>query len=330
MRNDYVDENSLKFELTAVNIKDEYNRAANETLKNELLEKFNKRKNDRIQEVKNLLATSKLKPKEKEFYEAELMRLNDLTIQKQNKEIMGNMVLLITRNLAKKPCFSGYTLNWKDEFFSKAIEHCFKYNYNFDENKISQRSGKKVKAFAYITQIIYTAFLDVISKRKKEQERLKISTTIADLAKEDAPFYFEKVSTYRKRLTLRFDVLDDAKLNECYTDLKRFKELFDLYHALKSEVLVLEKFKKEQDFIKEERELFDEYHKVLLELDNLKKKYKISLYPEEIEIICNEYGEFQTKISEYLRMFEEDGACCVITLEKNKEKEANAEKVEDF
>lgn len=90
-----------------------------------------------------------------------------------SKERFGKMLMLIIKNLAVKPSFSGYTDNWKDEFFGNAIEKVLLYSHNFDENLLSKRTGKKSKAFAYITQICFNAFLAVINDRNKEQKQLK-------------------------------------------------------------------------------------------------------------------------------------------------------------
>jgi predicted nucleic acid-binding Zn finger protein len=84
-----------------------------------------------------------------------------------SKQKFGEMVLLIVTNLAKKGNFSGYT--WKDDFYSNALEKILSYVINnFDANKISKRSGKQVKAFAYVTQIASNAFKEIINERKEE------------------------------------------------------------------------------------------------------------------------------------------------------------------
>ena len=46
----------------------------------------------------------------------------------------------------------------------------FRYIHNFDAERISEVTGKKVSSFAYLTQITYMAFLEVINKRKAENE----------------------------------------------------------------------------------------------------------------------------------------------------------------
>lgn len=100
-----------------------------------------------------------------------------------SKEKFGVMLLLIIKNLATMPSFSGYSDNWKTDFFSNAIEKTLLYLDNFDENLLSKRTGKKSNAFAYVTQISFNAFVNIINIRKKEEEFLKdtISLEVANL-----------------------------------------------------------------------------------------------------------------------------------------------------
>ena len=311
---DYVNEEALRAELTLVNLKEEYKKHNQQ----ESVIKFNKRKQERIDEIKELIKNNpNMNSKEKEYYHNEIERLENLTIEKQSKELMGHYVLLITKNLAKKSCFAGYTLNWKDEFFSRAIEHCFKYVHNFDENKVSQRSGQKVKAFAYITQIIYTAFLDVISRRKKEQERLKMMGSLDSVTKGESGYStIERKSRYKNFILLEFDVLDYDSLKEELESLERFKIVRDEINLLKSELFLLSQYDSEKDdeYIRQEKEMLQTYEKLSDELKRFKDKFKLTSKPEIIHITCNDYGD--VKISDVLNMFQADGACCVIT--KNK------------
>lgn len=110
----------------------------------------------------------------RDYLTEDLLYLDDLQLTSTySKERFGKMLMLIIKNLAVKPSFSGYTDNWKDEFFGNAIEKVLLYSHNFDENLLSKRTGKKSKAFAYITQICFNAFIAVINDRKKDQKLLK-------------------------------------------------------------------------------------------------------------------------------------------------------------
>lgn len=94
-----------------------------------------------------------------------------------SKTKFGVMLLLMIKNIATMPSYSGYTENWKTDFYSNAVEKVLLYLHNFDENLLSKRTGQKSKAFAYITQICTNAFLNIINERKKEV--LFLSDTIS-------------------------------------------------------------------------------------------------------------------------------------------------------
>ena len=100
-----------------------------------------------------------------------------------SKEKFGIMLLLMIKNIATMPSFSGYSDNWKTDFYSNAIEKTLLYLDNFDEELLSKRSGDKSKAFAYVTQICFNAFVNIINIRKKENAFLKdtISLETANL-----------------------------------------------------------------------------------------------------------------------------------------------------
>lgn len=93
------------------------------------------------------------------------------TVDETSYERFGEIILLMIKNILKKPQFSGYT--YKDDFFSDAVYKILKYLHNFDHTLISERSGQKVNAFAYISQIIHNSVLFIINTKKKENERLK-------------------------------------------------------------------------------------------------------------------------------------------------------------
>lgn len=71
---------------------------------------------------------------------------------------VGNCILLIANKLSNRPNFINYP--FKEEMVSDGIENCLMYIDNFDPEKSSN-------PFAYITQIIYYAFVRRITKEKK-------------------------------------------------------------------------------------------------------------------------------------------------------------------
>lgn len=74
-------------------------------------------------------------------------------------EYIGETILKIAERLATKPNFVRYT--YREEMISDGIENCLTYLDNFDPAKSSN-------PFAYLTQIIYYAFLRRIGREKKQ------------------------------------------------------------------------------------------------------------------------------------------------------------------
>jgi len=72
---------------------------------------------------------------------------------------IGQSILLICNNLAKKPNFSGYT--YKQDMISDGIHDCIAAVDNFNPDKTNN-------PFAYFTQIAWNAFLRRIQKEKKQ------------------------------------------------------------------------------------------------------------------------------------------------------------------
>ena len=74
-------------------------------------------------------------------------------------EYIGECIYKIATRLSTKPNFINYS--YRDEMICDGIENCLQYINNFNEEKSSN-------AFAYVTQIIYFAFLRRIHKEKKQ------------------------------------------------------------------------------------------------------------------------------------------------------------------
>jgi len=72
---------------------------------------------------------------------------------------IGQSILLICNNLAKKPNFSGYS--YKQEMISDGIIDCIAAVDNFDPDRTNN-------PFAYFTQIAWNAFIRRIHKEKKQ------------------------------------------------------------------------------------------------------------------------------------------------------------------
>ena len=94
-------------------------------------------------------------------------------------EYIGECIYKIATRLSTKPNFINYS--YRDEMICDGIENTLQYINNFDGNK-SQN------AFAYVTQIIYFAFLRRIHKEKKQ-------AAIKQRSIEQAGYLFETFTT---------------------------------------------------------------------------------------------------------------------------------------
>ena len=72
-------------------------------------------------------------------------------------DYIGQAIVLICENLAKKPNFVGYTSQWKQEMISDGMVDCIAAVDNFDPSKTTN-------PFAYFTQIAWNAFIRRIFK----------------------------------------------------------------------------------------------------------------------------------------------------------------------
>lgn len=79
--------------------------------------------------------------------------------QPQITKYIGESIISICTNLARKPNFSGYS--YKDDMISDAIIDCVAAVGNFNPEKTNN-------PFAYFTQIAWRAFLRRINKEKKQ------------------------------------------------------------------------------------------------------------------------------------------------------------------
>lgn len=77
----------------------------------------------------------------------------------QASNYIGQCIMDIANNLAKKPNFANYI--FKEEMVSDAIENCIMYLGNFDP-KVSKNP------FAFFTTVIYWCFIRRINKEKKQ------------------------------------------------------------------------------------------------------------------------------------------------------------------
>lgn len=77
----------------------------------------------------------------------------------QISDYIGQSILLICNNLARRPNFSGYS--YKEDMISDAVIFCLRAVDNFDPEKTNN-------PFGYFTQVAWNAFIQRIQKEKKE------------------------------------------------------------------------------------------------------------------------------------------------------------------
>jgi hypothetical protein len=151
-----------------------------------------------------------------------------------SRQKFGEIVLLINENLLKKPCFRNYSENWTEDFKSNAIYKIFKYINNFDPEKISKVTGRKISSFAYLTQITYMAFVEVINKRKKDNSDLMDNMIpLQDLKPEHFGYSkFERSSSYypNEEDERTYFIIDNVKTS-LYDQLKIIRETNDAVHV---------------------------------------------------------------------------------------------------
>lgn len=84
-------------------------------------------------------------------------------------EFLGKCFLAMATRFSYRPNFVNYP--YINDLISDAVENCCRYCHNYKPDYVSPRTGKKINAFNYITQIIYYAFIRRIKLEKKEMEK---------------------------------------------------------------------------------------------------------------------------------------------------------------
>lgn len=186
-----------------------------------------------------------------------IIELSEKTsIDEKSYERFGAIILLMIKNILRKPQFSGYT--YKDEFYSDAVYKILKYLNNFDHKIISEKSGNPVNAFAYISQIIHNSIIFVINTKKKEQEKIKKHIqdlnmdnliNFYNITEDDTELHYERYYKPEKFVeeTVNIDFIETSLVNEVkklQDDIERVDKLtifypknynisFDEYNELK-------------------------------------------------------------------------------------------------
>jgi DNA-directed RNA polymerase specialized sigma subunit len=136
---------------------------------------------------------------------------------------IGESIILICTNLAKKPNFSGYT--YKQDMISDGIMDCIAAVDNFNPDKTNN-------PFAYFTQIAWNAFLRRIQKEKKQtyikHKNFENSFLMSDLM-EEGPTTQLKSNEYSNEIVKSFeDKLTKTKKPSKLVGVEKFSEVEEL------------------------------------------------------------------------------------------------------
>ncbi len=112
-------------------------------------------------------------------------------------EYIGDCILKITENIAKRPNFSGYT--FREDMIGDAVENCLLYLHNFNE-EASQN------AFGYFSKIIWYAFLRRIEKESTE-------TYVKFKSLEASPLFTDHKMESKKFVNLNKSVLNENTIH---------------------------------------------------------------------------------------------------------------------
>lgn len=185
----------------------------------DILEKFNKAKEEyldfliqRIERVKKQSKPKKRQLNKMALLEKEAKTINNLNIDSEKiRNNFGDILILIINKILKMPKFSGYTNNWKDDFFINSVEKVLQYIYNFDDNIVSLKTGKPSTAFNYLTQIIMNAIIAVINKEKKNSDFLKKLIQDKSLATVGVNYIRNELSNEIKKDEIQKEIIANSK-----------------------------------------------------------------------------------------------------------------------
>jgi hypothetical protein len=116
-------------------------------------------------------------------------------------EFLGECFLKIATRFSYRPNFVNYP--YVNDLISDAVENCCRYCHNYNPEFVSERTGKKINAFNYITQIVYYAFIRRIKIEKLEME---------------------KASKILERLTYDEVMVDEGSGTDNYSDYNSIKD----------------------------------------------------------------------------------------------------------
>jgi len=205
-----------------------------------------------------------------------------------NKERFGEMLLEFTQNIGKMPSFAGYTLNWKIDLYSRAVENVLLYLDNYDENLLSKMTGKPSTTFSYLTQIITNAFMVVLKEFKREEDLLNNRIEYASSTVDGIYNEYKFESTYNP--------YQEKTLVKDYSNITNKEELDKLIQQDIEEII-------KNNSLVEQRELYEYESKEIKDYIN-SNSVKISNIDKETKNIIEYRKELKNKIKELKHLFE--------------------------
>lgn len=125
----------------------------------------------KINDTKSTPENASKRAKLKDHLKEVIISLSEKTpCDQKSYNRFGQIVLLMVKKILTRPQFNGYS--YKDDFYSDASFKILKYLGNFDHTLISERTGQRVNAFAYITQIIMNSIIAIINTRKRDYDNV--------------------------------------------------------------------------------------------------------------------------------------------------------------
>ena len=155
-------------------------------------------------------------------YKNEVKQADDKSVERPIvPKYIGESIILICNNLAKKPNFSGYT--YKQDMICDGIMDCIAAVDNFNPDKTNN-------PFAYFTQIAWNAFLRRIQKEKKQtyikHKNFENSHIFSEIVEEANHAMQLKSNDYSSDIVRSFeDKLTKTKKQSKLTGVEKFSEV---------------------------------------------------------------------------------------------------------
>lgn len=259
----YTSELELKSLL--IRIKNKQNNTGNEALNSRINDRI--KKHTELGELKLDTLTSPQRSALRRRIYDNVERMSELTsIDTRTYERFGEIILLMIHRILTRPNFSGYS--YRHDFYSDAAYKINKYLHNFDHNLISERTGRPVNAFAYISQYIHNSIIYIIKLHKKDNDNLNLLVKSKNIAY--SAHNAKSIDTNEDRD--RDDTIPEVNIMDI--EVQSELEPGTLHEELK---LIVEGFEAEEH--------------------NIQRLNVI--YPKEYQILYDEY----TKIKEYLKPY---------------------------